>query len=73
MNRLGLPALVAALAACIPCVLLPILAATGAGAAVAALGSWLGIAFAILLATLGSGAILGVVLLLRRRSCEVAQ
>jgi hypothetical protein len=52
---------------------LPILAATGAGAAFAALGGWLGIALVILPATLGSGMICGVFLLLRRRSCEVAQ
>lgn len=72
MNRFGLLSLIAALAACIPCVLLPTLAATGPGATFAVLRGWLGMPLAIPLTVVGSAVTLGAVFLLHRRSCEVA-
>ena len=72
MSRFGLVAFGAAVVACIPCVLLPVLAAAGAGGGVAVLGSWLGVSVAAPLALLAVGLVLiAIHLVRRRRACEV--
>lgn len=73
MNRFRLLAPAAAVAACVPCVLLPLVAAAVASGGLAVLESGLGMALAVPLAAFATGVVLFAIALGRRRSCEVTR
>ncbi len=73
MRALGLASIAGALAVCLPCLILPVLAAAGIGGMAAALGAWVGLAIAIPVGLMALTGMLLTIRMVRRRSCGIPQ
>ena len=70
MNRIRLVPIVGAIVVCLPCILLPVLAAVGLGGAAGLLTTWLGVSVVVPLALFAAGMTLFITHPIRRRTCE---